>query len=329
MTEGQARQDRDGQLGAAEFPPLPELRPGDKLTPLSPRLINPVLRLYNALRKARGVGTTADGKTKLNITVAAAGLVFELAANDQQATDVSQSPEYGGGSGSGAIDYQGAWSSGGSYSVDAIVTHAHSSGQSGLFIRTSGGGGAGTEPFASGYASDWDLIGRIFTEGLVIYNASTRYANFNAQSAWYTFVYNSTAGAQVHFDLTNTICRFQNSSSRGVEINTAGASIGAQSINTWAELRPASDRIRINTTATKYAELTSTGLYAQNNSANSKINYNSDGGTFVLNFAGGGTVTLSNSACSNNAIAIREIDVCDNGNARKMLVVCGLPYDAP
>jgi len=138
------------KVGNSEFPHLRELSAGDSLTPLDPRLINPIIRAYNALRNIQGSGKTSDGLDTVKVVMAASGIVVEIVPAPKEGTNVSEIPENQGSGGSiSGITYEGAWSSLGTYAEGALVIHTNGS-QSGLFIRVSATSGAGTEPFTSG-----------------------------------------------------------------------------------------------------------------------------------------------------------------------------------
>jgi hypothetical protein len=254
--------------------------PGDSLTPLDPRVINPIIRAYNALRNISGGGKTADGKNTIKTIIAASGVVVEIASAEEGTTVVDEMPEQGGGTGTGSgVTYEGAWSSGGSYAEDALVIHT-SSGQSGLFIRITGTSGAGIEPFTTGYTTDWTLLARFFTSSLTIRNSTTEY---------YT-------------------------------IDTANKTVTAVNGNTSATIDVGtSPKVRINTTATEYSEITPNTIYCQSNAGTTKFSYNTVAQSFTGNFAGGGSFAISNADINAKAVSLRAFGVCNAGSSATAL----------
>lgn len=336
---------RGARPGNAEFPALRELMPGDALTPLNPSLINPIIRAYNALVRAEGRGKTADGKNTLRTTLAAGGFTIEIVPTPTTQNVIGEDVSQGGaGSGSSGVTYQGVWSSGGTYAQNDLVINTNGS-QSGLFIRVSTSGGAGTEPFTGSYTSDWTMLARFFTTLLHVQNSATEYFTVNAAAKTAVLTNSNTsvtldAGssekvrvnttATAYAEMTSNWLHCQNNANTSkfegylVDATYGGPTFRVQQSNAAAEVTIGA--IRLNSTATQLAELTADRIFIQNNANTVRYDFNTASQTANFIFSGGGSVSLENSACSNRALTIREIDVCENGVAKKMRCICSAPY---
>lgn len=195
MSEGYKTEQRERSakgLSQNEFPPLPRLATGSKLTPLSPQLMNPIITMYNAMRAMRG----GPG---INTVVSAGGIVVELTnpetveRTDPNAGDATQGGAGGGGSGN--MNFRGAWASGTTdYAENDVVTHA-SSNQNGLFIAGSGISGNGGDPWTGG-TGQWTLIGRIFTDLLKVTDGANTFT-WNAANATFLVEFNDGGSVQM------------------------------------------------------------------------------------------------------------------------------------
>jgi hypothetical protein len=276
MNEGTNKQERSGFLGRSEFPVLPELQPGAALTPLDPNLINPIIRAYNALVKSEGRGRSVDGQDTIKTLLTAGGFVVEIVPAPQAATLVGElPPQGGGGTTTSGVTYEGAWSSGGTYAEGAMVIHTKD-GQSGLFIRISGSGGAGTEPFASGYTSHWTMIARYFTTLLTVRNSATEYYEVNAAAKTMTYVNGNTV---------------------------ATIDVGS------------SPKIRLNSSATLFAEITPTTV-AFENAGTTHLRWNAISEVLQANFSDGGSITLDAADLGGQPMEIRNVGVVVGGALR-------------
>ena len=207
----------------------------------------------------------------------------------------------GTGSGSGNMNFVGAWSGGGSYAVEDVVTHTKN-GMLGAFVRISGTG-AGVEPFTTGWAADWTMIGNRFEDSLTLYKTSTEH-----------IVLDADAGTTVITQGSNVITL--NAVSQQIKI-TDGTNI--------ITLDTSADEIRI-TDGSTYTQVKKDLINQQNSGGTVQMVWN--GATEALNmeFSDGGSVEITKLSCDGKAITLREWDVCDSGTAKFALFLSSAPY---
>jgi hypothetical protein len=208
----------------------------------------------------------------------------------------------GGGGGAGNMNFVGAWSGGGSYPVDDVVTHT-SNGMLGAFVRISGTG-AGVEPFTAGWATDWTMIGRRFEDTLTIYKAATE-----------KIVFDADAGTQVITQGSNVIT-----------LDAVNQQIKISDGTNIITLDTAADEIRI-TDGSTFTQIKKDLINQQNSGGTVKFQW--DGTTnekLRVDFSDGGSVEMTKAACATRDLTIREIDVCDSGVAKKMLILASAVY---
>jgi hypothetical protein len=108
----------------------------------------------------------------------------------------------------------------------------------------------------------------------------------------------------------------------------------ATELPTWSkriELGTASDggaSLKINVAAGKYVEISSTGRVRCFESATADFSIDMAARTIRATFPNANSVTLAEAdfVGTGKAVRLREIDVCDNGVARKMLILASAPY---
>jgi len=362
MNEAAERQERSAPIGRGEFPPLPELQPGSPLTPLDPSLINPIIRAYNALVRSRGEGKTADGLNTLRTLLTAGGFVVEIVPTPNQTAPIGElPPQGGGGTSTSGLTYGGLWSSFGEYPKDTLVIDSDPNSQLGLFIRITETGGAGIEPWATGYTTDWTLIGRYFTTILQVQDTTTKtfrvaaalpsakmqngsdliweidlsansfsktqknataFSRYNIADMTQRFQITNTEFIQV--DLPNSLLTFQKSNTEQVLVNTNSGIVSVRSNSIYSNV--VAGTVTVIDSGGRFTEVSREGVYSRNNANTASFRYNSSSENTTIHFADGGQIHMTKADCEGKNIALRDYDYCSGESLRTVKLLGSEPY---
>lgn len=362
MNEGTNKQERSGPIGKSEFPMLPELQPGGALTPLDPNLINPIIRAYNALVRSQGRGRSVDGKDTIETLLTAGGFVVQIVPAPQDTTLINEVPPGGGsGTASSGVTYAGLWSSGGDYAKDTLVIDSDPNSQAGLFIRVSETGGAGIEPWNTGYTTDWTLIGRYFTTILQVQDTTTKvfrvaaalpslkmqngsdviwevdlsansfskteknavaWSRYNIADMTQRFQISNTEFIQV--DLPNSLLTFQKSNTEQVMVNTDTVTVSVRSNSIYSNV--VAGTVTVIDSGGRFTEVSREGVYSVNNANTASFRYNSSSENTTIHFADGGQIHMTKADCDGQNIALRDYDYCNGSTLQTIKLLGSLPY---
>jgi hypothetical protein len=269
-------------VGKSEFPQLPELQPGSSLTPFSVSLVNPIIRMYNSLRNI-------EGNNGVAATLTAGNLVIEL-TGDESIQPVPTIGDGSGGGGTSGAQYSGAWSSGGSYEENELVTHTIE-GWEGLYIRISTTSGAGTAPGATGYATDWTLLARRFEDTLTLKTSATEHIKFDADAG--------------------TVIVTQGSEVITLDVGTSKQIKITDGTNTIT-LDTSADEIRI-TDGSIYTTIEKDKIFQTNAAGTIKFDWDMTAEKFRIDFSDGGSVEMNKTDAGGKDLTIVDADYCDAG----------------